>query len=436
MITVTLRLRPRDAILVASGAALAYTAMMIALDQFVTHAVETLILACYAVLTAIACAVIARERLRQLAAQLELGDLMQQVGQIGTWEWSIEDNSVTWSSQLRRIFEIPQDIVLTPESLYERVHPDDLTLTRDAMETAVAERSDFCVDHRIITTSGKVRWLHCRARVVVRSDGSARKVVGSSQDITETKRMQEQLLVGRKLASLGTLASGVAHEINNPLAYVATSLALLRRRLETGVADPQARSSLYAALDAAQDGCQRVAEIVRGLKVFSRADDAGTGPVELARVADSAIAMAAHEIGQRAKLVREYASTARVAGNESRLLQVVLNLIVNAAQAIETGSRADHEIRVRIADAGRGWARLSVADTGCGIPDEHLPRIFDPFFTRKPVGEGTGLGLSISHGIVSGHGGRIEVESRPGEGTCFRVYLPLQPAPARAGARA
>jgi signal transduction histidine kinase len=298
------------------------------------------------------------------------------------------------------------------------------------VDKALIDHAPLRFEHRIITAGGAIRWLQCRGRVILDANRAVRQLVGSSQDITEAKEMQERLLVGRKLASLGTLASGIAHEINNPLAYVATSLEIARRRVESSAFDEPARRSLEGALDTAQDGCRRVAEIVRGLKIFSRADDEGTTPVALAAVADSALAIASHEITQRARLTRDYRDAPPVVGTESRLLQVVLNLVVNAAHAIEVGSRVDHEIRVRIEPTGDGRVLLAVSDTGCGIAAENVPKIFDPFFTTKAPGVGTGLGLSICHGIVRDLGGEIRVDTARERGTTFSVLLPEAPSTA------
>jgi PAS domain S-box-containing protein len=398
------------------------------LGQLHEHVFRTIVSALYLVLVAALCAVIARERLGRLASRLELLDLTQEVAQVGSWEWTLSDETLSWSRELRRIFGLAEDACPTLNMFFEAVHPDDRDLVKRVVEKVLVDHEPMRFEHRIITTAGTIRWLHCRGRVVLDETGAARQLVGSSQDITDAKEMQERLLVGRKLASLGTLASGIAHEINNPLAYVATSLEIVRRRVESGTFDDPSRRSLDGALDAAQDGCRRVAEIVRGLKIFSRTDEDGTTRVDLAAVADSALAIASHEISQRARLEREYRDAPPVVGAESRLLQVVLNLVVNAAHAIEAGSRIDHEIRVRIEPTGDGRVLLAVSDTGSGIAAENVPKIFDPFFTTKAPGVGMGLGLSICHGIVRDLGGEIRVDTDEGRGTTFSVLLPAAPS--------
>jgi len=260
-----------------------------------------------------------------------------------------------------------------------------------------------------------------------------------ARDVTEREQMRGRLAVADRMVSIGTLAAGVAHEINNPLAYVLGNLDHVRRELGRLRRDAAAGPGLPAgalaarmedaetALAEALEGAERVRQIVRDLKKLSRAGDGGRGPVDLRQVVDAAASMVAHEIRQRAQLVKEYRTEARVEANEGRLTQVLLNLLVNAAQAIPEGQVHRNVIRV-VVNGTPEVAVLEVQDTGGGIRPEHLARVFDPFFTTKPVGVGTGLGLSICHGIVTDLGGTIEVESTPGRGTTFRIRLPAVPS--------
>ena len=171
--------------------------------------------------------------------------------------------------------------------------------------------------------------------------------------------------------------------------------------------------------------CARArSSLVKELKTFSRGDDQGAKGVELARVLETAVRMAGNELKHRARVTKELAETPLVRGNSIRLGQVFLNLIVNAAHAIPEGRADENEVRIRLANADRGRVLVEISDTGIGMTPEVQRRIFDPFFTTKAVGVGTGLGLSIVHGIVTRLGGSIAVESAPGKGTTFRVWLP------------
>jgi PAS domain S-box-containing protein len=253
------------------------------------------------------------------------------------------------------------------------------------------------------------------------------------RDVTDTRLLQARLALADRLASVGTLAAGVAHELNNPLAYVSANLAFLSDRLERvgrllagahpAPSDADLARELGDAVREAREGADRMRVIVRDLRTFSRAEDERSGAVDLAPVIASCVNVAWPEIRRRARLTRDLAPVPPVHGNAARLGQVFLNLLVNAAQAIPDGAPDRHEIRVVTRALPDGRVAAEVRDTGCGIPAEHLARVFDPFFTTKPPGVGTGLGLAICHGIVTGLGGAFEVESAPGAGATFRVLL-------------
>jgi two-component system, cell cycle sensor histidine kinase and response regulator CckA len=277
------------------------------------------------------------------------------------------------------------------------------------------------------------RYLECR---VVRSGADEATLV--VRDTTDVRGMQARLVAAERLASLGTLSAGVAHEINNPLAFLAgnqsIAATLLTEALDTlrsgsspSLAVPRLERAL-AALRDAEEGARRVQHTVRDLKTFSRPDEEHRGPVDMRRVVESTLHIANNALRHRARIVTALAEVPPVEGNEARLGQVVLNLLVNAADAISEDARAA-TIRVSLRAEGASVV-LEVEDTGMGIAPEALPRVFEPFFTTKPVGEGTGLGLSICHGIVTGLGGEIRVASSVGVGTTISVILPATAAPA------
>jgi signal transduction histidine kinase/CheY-like chemotaxis protein len=265
-------------------------------------------------------------------------------------------------------------------------------------------------------------------------DGLVVEVIGVAIDITDRRRAEAalkqseaRLIDADRLASLGTLAAGVAHEINNPLSYVLLNLDLVLRELDAhslGDESPVPCGDLVTRLREARLGVDRVRLIVQDLKAFSRVDTERRGPVDVSRVLDETIELASNEIRHRARLVREFADVAPVEANASRLGQVFLNLLLNAGQAIAEGDVEHNQITVTIAEGEGGRVVVSVRDTGAGIPEDILARVFEPFFTTKPSGFGTGLGLSICHGIVTSLGGEITVESRIGHGSVFRVILP------------
>jgi signal transduction histidine kinase len=270
------------------------------------------------------------------------------------------------------------------------------------------------------------------------------------------REAQAALVQNEKLASLGRLAAGVAHEINNPLAYVLNNLAVLRRdvlaasavletyrrgrpaleRVEPALAREAGRleeemdlayfqQNLRRTCDKSLEGLQRVRDIVRNLRDFARLDEADFKEADLNAALQSALEILGHELREKEiRLETELQPLPPVFCHPGKLNQVFLNLVDNAIHACSPGGRV--AVRTRSED-GRGVA-IEVEDNGCGIRPEHVPRIFEPFFTTKPVGQGTGLGLAVSFGIVRDHGGTLEFESAPGRNTVFRVHLPLRPS--------
>lgn len=233
-------------------------------------------------------------------------------------------------------------------------------------------------------------------------------------------KLQRQLVFADRMTSIGTLAAGAAHEINNPLSYVVANLDLA---IEEGVDASEPSSELAKMLFAARDGAARVTKIVRGLKTFSQVEQEQTRVIELGPVIELSIGMALNEIRHRARLVMDFGDTPLVDADDGRLGQVFLNLLVNAAQAFPDGNTEANEIRVVTSTNSEGNAVVEVRDTGSGIAPELLDRIFDPFFTTKAVGVGTGLGLAISRNIVTAMGGELSVHSVLGHGTTFKVTI-------------
>jgi signal transduction histidine kinase len=272
------------------------------------------------------------------------------------------------------------------------------------------------------------------------------------------REAQAALVQTEKLASLGQLAAGMAHEINNPIAYVTNNLAVLRRdvpaalevldkyregrealrrispevvaeaeRLETDIDLSYIRSSLPRLFERSLDGLARVRDIVKNLRDFARLDEAEFKEADLNAALLSTLEIAGHEIKAKSiDLQTHFAELPPVPCHPGKINQVFLNVLLNAIQASQPGGAI--EVRTRPDALVQGDSVvIEVHDTGCGIKPEHFPHIFDPFFTTKPVGEGTGLGLSVSYGIIRDHGGSIEVESEVGRGTLFRIRLPLRP---------
>jgi PAS domain S-box-containing protein len=286
------------------------------------------------------------------------------------------------------------------------------------------------------TRDGRDLTVASRWTLVRDSAGHPKGILVIDADITGKKALETQLMVSDRMASVGTLAAGVAHEINNPLAavmgnldYIAESLSRMATgdvaSMSPGMRDAWIRDEIKTPLDDAVEAAQRVRFIVRDLKIFSHSpNDAERGPLNVETIMESSLRMAWNEIRHRANLVKRYGRVPEVEGNEARLGQVFLNLVVNAAQSMPTGQAEQNEIGVTTRVAGE-HVIIEVSDTGAGIPPQIIGRIFDAFFTTKAVGVGTGLGLAICQRIVTDMGGTLTVESELGKGTTFRVSVPI-----------
>lgn len=274
----------------------------------------------------------------------------------------------------------------------------------------------------------------------------------SEQDqlLRKLETANNQLMQSEKLAAIGQLAAGVAHEINNPIGYVFSNLKTLGgymldmvkiidavdqvdsldelRRLKAGLEYDYIRSDVEAVIAESEDGIDRVKRIIGALKDFSHIDEEEFRPADLHKGLETTLNVVNNELKYKAELVKEYGDLPEVECIPSQINQVMMNLLVNAAQSIEGFGR----ITLRSGHDG-GWAWVEVEDTGKGIEESARHRLFEPFFTTKPVGKGTGLGLALSYSIVQKHHGRIDVDTEVGKGSRFRVWLPVAQSKTAAG---
>jgi PAS domain S-box-containing protein len=323
--------------------------------------------------------------------------------------------------------------------LIESVHPDDRARIAElfARVRSLEQPDAEVIEFRVRGADGS--WRICEVSGILVEIGGSATVVASGRDVTERKRLRAKLEVSDRMASLGTLVAGIAHEINNPLAFVTGNLEAVAETLAATASDPGAiagaeHADVTAAISDARDGAERVRKIVRGLRMFGRSEEERRVPLALPAVLDAAIRMTNNEVRHRAQLVREFGPTPLVVADDGRLTQVFVNLLINAAHAIPDGHSRDHRITVRTRTDEHDRAVIEFEDTGHGIAPDIQARVFDPFFTTKGVGGGTGLGLSICLGIVSGLCGQISIESSTdpdhragriaGTGTIVRVVLP------------
>ena len=327
--------------------------------------------------------------------------------------------------------------------------PFDVPVTRSelrwlALLMGVAVLNDLTVQLGLNPSVRVFHWAFAFSAILIstsqdlRVAGVFERLEQTVDDRTRALREQEaRLALADRLASLGTLAAGAAHEINNPLAVVSTNAVVMLETLEESDhrIPGYVSQELSTLAEEIREGARRVQRTVRDLRTLTREPPTTMGAVELAALVEATTPLVRHELRHRARLEVDVPAGLSAWADEGRLGQVLLNLLINAAHAIPPGD-VDAQ-RVRIAARPRGeHLEISVEDTGSGIPETHLPHIFEPFFTTKPQGEGTGLGLSVCYGLVRALGGRIDVDSTPGVGTTFTLALRRAEPTHRSGTRA
>lgn len=381
----------------------------------------------------------------------------------------------------------------------QRIHEEDSEKVLQTYRKASTERTRFKIEYRLRKPDGSLVWILETAVPRIRKNGNFAGLMGCGMDITAQKEAQAalvkinqqleervnertraltaanktlefeknqqtqlnqqlreaqtHLLQSEKMASIGQLAAGVAHEINNPLGYIYSNLQSLKQYIQDLIQaaewaerlsdhlpgdhpDRHAFNQLKQSVDLAflktdaidlvtesLEGATRAKKIVQDLRDFSRIDKQERELFDLEAGMDATLNIVNNELKYKAEIVKEYAGLKPYECVGAQLNQVFMNLLVNAAHAIETFGK----ITVRTGYQGDDWLWVEVEDTGKGMSEETKAKIFDPFFTTKPVGKGTGLGLSLSYNFVKEHEGRIEVDSTPGKGSKFRVYLPATP---------
>jgi len=361
----------------------------------------------------------------------------QRVAATGSFEIDLRTREIEWSDETYRIFGMTRDIgVLDQTVLEEIVIPEDRQRLRDQIAAVVANgRSDPVWEYRIRRPDGRVRILHREMELTLDQAGQPFKLVGVVKDVTElrdaqrrSEELERQLMHSQKLEALGTLAGGVAHDLNNTLVPI---LALSKLALD----DLPEESPVRGDIEIIARASERARDLVKQILAFSRKQDFIREEVDLAAVTREALQMLRASLPATIRIDEQIAAVPPLFGDIGELHQAIVNLVTNAGQAIggETGKiTVGVWPQTRVAPYRSGIEAavcLSVCDTGCGMDEATIDRVFEPFFTTKGVGEGTGLGLSVVHGIVTRHGGRIEIRSRPGEGSEFTISLPALSQP-------
>ena len=382
--------------------------------------------------------VVVRDVTEQLRAEAEvrLGrerfQLIASATSDAIWDWDFATNTLWWGDSFYTLFGYhPSDFGNSLEDWSAAVHPEDRERVVRSLEAARDEaRENWREEYRFRRKDGTYATVIDRGRIVRDASGRPHRIVGGMTDITEQSRLQVQYLRAQRMESIGTLAGGIAHDLNNMLAPILLAVELLRLQ------SPAPAAARY--LDTIETSARRSADLVRQVLTFARGVEGKRLPLQLRHLVKEAARFAGETFPRNLLIQVELpADLWTIQADPTQLNQVILNLALNARDAMPDGGQlifggANLEVDAALAAAHPG-ARpgphvvLSVADSGIGIAPGHLDRIFEPFFSTKEVGKGTGLGLATVHAIVREHGGFISVQSQPGAGSTFRVHLPALP---------
>jgi PAS domain S-box-containing protein len=352
---------------------------------------------------------------------------------IGLSYRDIESTWVVMSKSLARLLGLPNDARgISQDELYERTHPEDRARVRETVATAILQRSDFALSFRMLLPDGATRWFQFDGRIVLDEHKQPARIVGVLADITDRRSLEMQFRQAQKMEAVGQLAGGVAHDFNNLLTAI---IGYARFALER-VGDGEQRRDIEEIVKAAG----RAAALTKQLLAFSRRHVMETVSIDLNLLIVDMVTMLRRMIGEDIDLTTSLGPDLSVVrADRGQLEQVLMNLVVNARDATVGGGAI--VIRTNLVTVETpppplelkpgSYVTLTVSDNGCGMSDEIRARLFEPFFTTKPRGQGTGLGLATVYGIVMQSGGAITVESEPGRGSSFTVYLPTEKGPAQ-----
>ena len=369
-----------------------------------------------------------REAMESLRSSQEHLAMAQRVAAIGSAERDPVTGKVEWSDETYNIFGVDRaSFVFTDENVLSLVHAEDRQWILERMMTARRGVRPLPAEFRAVRPDGESRIVYTDMEVVTDRAGKPSRLVMVFKDVTELREVERrrkdveaQLFHSQRLESLGTLAGGIAHDVNNMLVPVLSLGKLMARRMPEGSRD-------RANIDTILRASEHIRDLVGRILTFSRKEAPTRQTIDFAHLVSESLGMLRASVPSTITIVEEIAPVPPLSGDPGQLHQIITNLVTNAAHAI---SDRIGTITVSLASAGGDGLpgteviRLSVRDTGCGMDQATVARIFEPFFTTKPTGVGTGLGLSVVHGIVAQHGGHVGVESEPGKGACFTVTLP------------
>lgn len=369
----------------------------------------------------------AREALRKSQASLLLA---QRIGHVGSWEYDVATQTMEWSAETYRIFDqAPEGGRPTLRQFLNLLADEDRPIVSQGFEKALQERSSYRADCRIFRPDGSSRFVHLQAQLILDATDKPVQMIGTIQDITDRKMLEEQVRHSQKMDAVGQLAGGIAHDFNNILTVIQGYTELISYAPQL---DQQTRS--YASQISVS--AERASKLTRQLLAFSRKQLMQLKPLDINQLLENLSPMLQRLLGEQTNLhMNLEGDLPSVPADAGMMEQILVNLAMNARDAMPKGGRliietALHEIdpeycRIHLEALPGNFICLSVIDTGCGMDSKTLDHIFEPFFTTKEFGRGTGLGLPTVYGIVKQHQGWIQVASEVGQGTAFKVFLPV-----------
>lgn len=383
--------------------------------------------------TAIVRDITARKRAEE-ALQLSQARLLSALegGRMGTWVWELEKNQIIWDDAMCRLFGRRPDEQLQAgciDPFYSWIHPQDRERTRAAIEAALEKTDQYDAEYRLFRPDQSMVWIAARGRMERDPQGRAFRMTGVCLDITDRKKIEEQLLQAQKMESLGTLAGGIAHDFNNILLAIGGNTRLAMDELPP---DHPAQRSLGEIAKAGT----RAINLVRQILSFSRRQMPDRKAIDVQPVVEEALALLRATLPARIQMRITFGDgLPPINADSTQVHQVIMNLATNSVRAMgERGGLLDiavapvsitPDLSARDLKLKAGeYVRVCISDTGCGMEPAILERIFDPFFTTQPPGQGTGLGLAVVHGIMKDHEGSVSVYSEPGKGTVFHLHFP------------
>lgn len=361
---------------------------------------------------------LAKEKLEVRARQLSEA---QELAHIGSWELDVATNNVIASDEFYRIFGLELGSKLNLDQLLPQVHPSDFDMVLKELNATLTQHKTFFLDFKITRANADIREVSQQGRPVLDENGKTVKIIGTTQDITERFKIQLQMIQSNKMASLGEMASGIAHEINNPLAIIKMTALQMQKNIND---ESNVLKNGVAKIDSTVD---RISKIIQGLRTFSR--DGRNDPFEIVyfdHLIDDILSFCKERLKHHSiTLIKEELDPNLVfEGRQIEISQVILNLLNNAIDAVDSLPDTNKWIRISAKNNG-SFLEIKITDSGHGIPLETQSKMFQPFFTTKEIGKGTGLGLSLSLTIIKNHLGEIFLDN-DSPNTCFVLRLPNQ----------